>query len=632
MRSSSSGADKHIDFIHFHRMLPPDSRPQRLEDLRMPHETTLIATVVMGLVFAFGFGFLASKLRLPPLVGYLVAGMAVGPFTPGFVADGKLAGELAEIGVMLLMFGVGLHFSIKDLMAVRRIAIPGALGQIVFATALGAAVARFWGWPLGAGLVFGLALSVASTVVLLRALEERQALDTENGRIAVGWLIVEDLAMVLALVLLPAFSGLLGGVASETGQSLLLTLGLTLGKIVLFLALMLIGGKRIVPFMLGAVARTNSRELFTLSVLATALGIAYGSAELFGVSFALGAFFAGVVLSESDFSHKAAADSLPLQDAFAVLFFVSVGMLFDPSILVQEPVAVLSALLIVTLGKSLAAALIVRLAGYSVGTALTVSASLAQIGEFSFILAGLGLTLKLLPQEGLNLILAAALLSITLNPLMFFLLCDLPKRFGRGAKPGPAEGSAPEPTAAFKGHAIIIGYGRVGRTVLKLLRQEGLDIVVIEQDRRLVEELRAEGLTAILGDAASPGVLATAGAAKARIVLVATPSGFQTGPIIERARALNPAIDTAIRTHSEAELAILEQDGVGMAIMGERELALGLAFYAFRSLGLAEEAAGRIIREARISGDGGAFERRFTEPGEGAPELRRRKADEASSA
>lgn len=386
----------------------------------MHHEVSLIATVAMGLVLAFAFGFVAIKLRLPPLVGYLVAGIALGPFTPGLVADAGLAGQLAEIGVILLMFGVGLHFSAADLLAVRWIAVPGAVAQIVIATAIGAAMAMAWGWSLGAGLVLGLSLSVASTVVLLRALEERNAVDTVNGRIAVGWLIVEDLAMVLALVLLPAVAEMLGGTSGQApAGNLLITVALTLGKVVLFVGIVLMIGPRVVPWLLGQVARVGSRELFTLSVLAIALGIAYGSAKLFGVSFALGAFFAGVVLSESRFSHKAAADSLPLQDAFAVLFFVSVGMLFDPSIVLREPLELAAVVLLVLVGKSLVAMAIVLLIGYPVTTAFTVSASLAQIGEFSFILAGLGVALGLLPVEGRDLILAGALLSITLNPLVF---------------------------------------------------------------------------------------------------------------------------------------------------------------------------------------------------------------------
>jgi CPA2 family monovalent cation:H+ antiporter-2 len=395
----------------------------------LPHETSLITILAMGFVLAFALGFVAIRLRLPPIVGYLLAGILLGPFTPGMVADTALAGQLAEIGVILLMFGVGLHFSGADLMAVRWIAVPGAIAQIVIATAIGTVMAMAWGWSLGAGLVLGLALSVASTVVLLRALEERGAVNSVNGRIAVGWLIVEDLAMVLALVLLPAAAELLGGSGTQmSGTDLMIELGLTMGKVILFVAIVMMVGPRVVPWLLSQVARVGSRELFTLAVLAVALGIAYGSAKLFGVSFALGAFFAGLVLSESRFSHKAAADSLPLQDAFAVLFFVSVGMLFDPSILWREPMAVIAVLLLILIGKSLAAMGLVLCLGYPMSTALTVSASLAQIGEFSFILAGLGIALGLMPPEGRDLILAGALLSITVNPLVFAAMDPLIKR------------------------------------------------------------------------------------------------------------------------------------------------------------------------------------------------------------
>ncbi|HWA47008.1 MAG TPA: cation:proton antiporter [Dongiaceae bacterium] len=412
----------------------------------MHHETSLITILAMGFVLAFALGFLAIRLRLPPIVGYLLAGIALGPFTPGMVADTALAGQLAEIGVILLMFGVGLHFSGADLMAVRWIAVPGAVAQIVIATAIGAAMAMAWGWSLGAGLVLGLALSVASTVVLLRALEERGSVQTVNGRIAVGWLIVEDLAMVLALVLLPAAAELLGGTGSSMSTTdLLIDLGLTMGKVVLFVAIVMLVGPRVVPWLLSQVARVGSRELFTLAVLAVALGIAYGSAKLFGVSFALGAFFAGLVLSESRFSHKAAADSLPLQDAFAVLFFVSVGMLFDPMIIVREPLAVLAVLLLILVGKSLAAMGLVLLLGYPMSTALTVSASLAQIGEFSFILAGLGIALGLMPPEGRDLILAGALLSITVNPAVFALLDPLIKRLRGRVQQGDGDPEAANP-------------------------------------------------------------------------------------------------------------------------------------------------------------------------------------------
>ena len=383
------------------------------------HDVPLIATIAVSLAFAFVGGLVAVRLRLPPLIGYLLAGIVVGPFTPGFVADAHLAPQLAEIGVILLMFGVGTHFSIRDLFAVRGVALPGAFTQIIAATALGAGVASVWGWSLGAGIIFGLSLSVASTVVLLRALEDREIIKSNDGRIAIGWLVVEDLLMVLTLVLLPALTGVLGGDLPNNNESLWAALGTTIGKVVLFIGLMLIAGVRFFPWLLSRVERTGSRELFTLAVIALALGVAFGSAKLFGVSFALGAFFAGVVVNESDLSHRAAKDLQPLQDAFTVLFFVAVGMLFDPSILIRQPLQVLAVLAIVVIGKSLAAFGIVRALGGSLRTALIVSAALAQIGEFSFILAGLGVNLRLLPAEGLNLIVAGALLSITFNPAVF---------------------------------------------------------------------------------------------------------------------------------------------------------------------------------------------------------------------
>src|SRR5688572_20307552 len=393
----------------------------------MPHDVTLIATIAVGFVLAFVFGYLVHRIHLPPLVGYLLAGVLIGRFTPGFVADASVTGQLAEIGVMLLMFGVGLHFSTAELMAVRRIAVPGAMIQILLATVVGAALAHSWGWSIGAGLVLGLSLSVASTVVLLKALEERNAVGTPNGRIVVGWLIVEDLAMVLTLVLLPAFAQALGGEApaghdGAGGGSLLANLINTAIKVTAFVLILLFFGPRVLPWLLRQVARTGSRELFTLCVLAVALGLAFGSTKFFDVSYALGAFFAGVVLSESDLSHKAAANSLPLQDAFAVLFFVSVGMVFDPSILIEHPARVLSVLLVIIAGKSLIALGIVLALGFPLSTGLMTAAALAQVGEFSFILAGLGVTYKLLPPEGVSLVLAGALLSITINPVIFALV------------------------------------------------------------------------------------------------------------------------------------------------------------------------------------------------------------------
>jgi monovalent cation:H+ antiporter-2, CPA2 family len=601
----------------------------------MPHETSLIATVVVGLVLALGCGFLASRLHLPPLVGYLLAGVAVGPFTPGFVADVDLAGQLAEIGVILLMFGVGLHFSIADLRAVYPIALPGALAQIAVSVAAGAALAVLWGWGLGAGLLLGLALSVASTVVLLRVLEERAALDGVDGRIAIGWLIVQDLAMVLVLVLLPALAGSPGGHPGELaahvpGGGLATALALTLGKVAAFIVLVLVVGKRFVPWLLDQVARTGSRELFTLAVLAAALGIAYGSAQLFGVSLALGAFFAGVVLSESDLSHQAAADSLPFRDAFAVLFFVSVGMLFDPSILVQEPLRILAVLLVIVVVKSLAAVAVVWVFRYPAAITLAVAAGLAQIGEFSFILAGLGVALGLLPPEGRDLILAGALLSITLNPLAF----TAAGRMAGWLRARPALLARLEPSGdpllsarvgpgapRWRDHAVIVGYGRVGGPIGRALKHQGLPYVIIERNRRRVEELRGRGLAVIWGDAAAPGVLEAADVEHARLLVIAAPGGFQARRILELARRVNPRIDAVVRAHADGEVAYLERQGVGMVVMGERELALSMMGYALRSLGLPEAKARLVVQNFRASSE--ASDRK-TEPvqGQPAPELR----------
>ncbi|HUF27744.1 MAG TPA: YbaL family putative K(+) efflux transporter [Gemmatimonadaceae bacterium] len=578
------------------------------------HDTALIATIAAGLGLAFLFGFAAKWLKLPPLVGYLVAGIVVGPYTPGFYADAALAAQLAEIGVILLMFGVGLHFSVSDLLAVRRIALPGAVAQIGVATLLGAVVARLWGWTWGAGLVFGLALSVASTVVLLRALEERGVLDTANGRIAVGWLIVEDLVMVLALVLLPAFALPLGaapqGVAAQAaGGNVGLALALTLAKVTAFVALMLFVGTRAVPWLLLLVARSGSRELFTLSVLAVALGIAFGASALFGVSFALGAFFAGVVISESDLSHQAAADALPLQDAFAVLFFVSVGMLFDPSVIVRQPVHVLATVLIIIVGKSLAAFAIVLLFRHPIGTALTVSASLAQIGEFSFILAGIGITLGLMPADGQSLILAGALISITLNPLTYGLAGPIerwlrarPRLLEALERPAPASDPAsPVDESALRDHAVLVGYGRVGETIGRALTRRGITYVVIEQDRLKVEALRRQGVPALFGDATRPGILAHAHLERARLLVIAAPEPYHARRLLELARRANPGIDTVVRTHSAAEKQFLEGLGVGRAVMGERELALGMVHYALQSLGLTGDDADVTVEEMRAT-------------------------------
>lgn len=551
----------------------------------MPHHTPLIATLAAGLVLAFIFGTLAQRLRISPLVGYLFAGVVAGPFTPGFVADQALSMEISELGVILLMFGVGLHFSMKDLMSVRAIAIPGAVVQITVATLLGMGLAWALGWKLGAGLIFGLALSVASTVVLLRALEELNLLDTQRGRIAIGWLIVEDLVMVLALVLLPALSGLLGGKAASEEISIGYELLITLAKVGAFIALMLLVGRRAIPWILAKVAASGSRELFTLAVLAIAMGIAFGSAKLFDVSFALGAFFAGMVLNESELSHDAAEKTLPLRDAFAVLFFVSVGMLFDPLILLKEPLPVLATFLVIVLGKSLAALVIVRAFGHPLSTALTISASLAQIGEFSFILISLGIGLQLLPEQGRDLLLAGAILSILVNPLLFLAIQRLQpwldRREGVGL-PSQPEVDAPPPILE-RNHALLIGYGRVGRRVAERLREAGIPLVVTEDNRAGLDELRSAGISCVLGNAARPGVLELAQVEHARWLLIAIANGFEAGQITQQARALNPNLEIIARAHFDAEVDYLEQNGADLVIMGEREIANGMC----QRLGLA---------------------------------------------
>jgi len=548
------------------------------------HHGPLIAMLVAGFGLAFAFGALAHRLRVSPLVGYLMAGIAVGPFTPGFVADQGLANELAEIGVILLMFGVGLHFSLKDLLSVRTVAVPGAVVQIAAATAMGAGLATWLGWPLLSGIIFGLALSVASTVVLLRALQEQRLVQTERGRIAVGWLIVEDLAMVLALVLIPAVAGAAHGGADADGPLGLGVAGivlLTLGKVSAFVAFMLIVGRRVIPWILHWVAHTGSRELFRLAVLAIALTVAFGAATLFGVSFALGAFFAGMILSESELSQRAAAETLPLRDAFAVLFFVSVGMLFNPAIIVQAPWELAATLAIILVGKSAAAFLIVRAFGRPTGTALTISASLAQIGEFSFILAGLGVGLGILPAVGRDLILAGAILSIVVNPLLFGLIARLVPR-EEPAKPEPATSPAPaapaepahdlQPTA-LTGHTVLIGYGRVGALVGAGLREARIPFVVVEDRTEPAEAARGDGAELLFGNAADPDVLTATNLTGARHLIVAIPEAFEAGQVVEQARAANPNLEIVARAHSDAELDHLVTCGASHTVMGEREIA-----------------------------------------------------------
>jgi CPA2 family monovalent cation:H+ antiporter-2 len=559
----------------------------------MHHEVSLITTIAAALGFGLLFGMLAVRLKLPALVGYLAAGIVIGPATPGFVADVGLASQLAEIGVMLLMFGVGLHFSLRDLLDVRKIALPGAVLQIAVATAMGIGMAHLWGWSLGAGLVFGLALSVASTVVLLRALEARGILDSMNGRIAVGWLVVEDLVTVLVLVLLPALAGPLGGKGPDGDTSLLLALGKTLLQVGAFVAFMLIVGRKLFPWFLWRVAKTASRELFTLAVIAAAVGIAYGSSELFGVSFALGAFFAGMVLRESDLSHRAAEESLPLRDAFSVLFFVSVGMLFDPAVLVNSPLKVLAVVAVIIFGKSIAAMALVLALRYPLNTAITVSASLAQIGEFSFILAALGISLELMPQEGQSLILAGAIISIAVNPLLFKAIEPLQRWLRANSEAVRKLESSPDPLAELPmtvpherltGQVVLVGYGRVGRRIADELTAQGVHFVVAEENRELVEALRRRDQPAVVGNAAEPAVLIQAHIARAAVLVIATPDTFHVRHMIETATMLNPTIRCVVRTHNEEEAVLLRRDTGGKVFLGEQELAGSMTRYVVETL------------------------------------------------
>jgi CPA2 family monovalent cation:H+ antiporter-2 len=614
----------------------------------MHHDTPLISTIVAGLVLAYIFGMVANRLRMPPLVGYLFAGIIVGPYTPGFIADQALGAELAELGVILLMFGVGLHFSLKDLMSVRALAIPGAVAQMGFATLLGMGLGLMLGWELFGSILFGLALSVASTVVLLKALQDRRLIESERGRIAVGWLIVEDLAMVLALVLVPAIASLNGAVEGVHDPFVSFVtrllgidigiwgiLGLTLLKVAAFVGFMLVVGRRIIPWALHGTAHTGSRELFRLAVLAIALGVALGSAVLFGVSLALGAFFAGMILSESELSHRAAQETLPLRDAFAVLFFVSVGMLFDPTIVVTQPLLVLATVFIIVIGKSLAAFWIVVLFRRPVSTALTISASLAQIGEFSFILASMGVALTILPSEGKDLILAGALISIVLNPVVFFVL-DLVKprleaRVARReesvepagdtrmepsmAAEGPATTDAPGEAAVDRGapgadddtgepshqtgHTVLVGYGQVGRIVAAGIKADGGGLVVIEDSDHDVAAARAEGFEVIFGNAASEDVLKLANLGAAKALLVAISNGFEAGSVCESGRKLNPDIAIISRAYSEEEETFLRDLGATTIIRGEQEIGKGILAF-LRSAAGADIAGVDLPEDAKL--------------------------------
>tara|TARA_R110002049_G_scaffold147342_1_gene310043 strand:- start:8056 stop:9747 length:1692 start_codon:yes stop_codon:yes gene_type:complete len=552
----------------------------------MEHNISLITTLAAGLGLGLLLGLFAFRLKLPPLVGYLVAGIIIGPHTPGYVADAEIAAQLSEIGVMLLMFGVGLHFSLKDLLAVRRIALPGAIVQMLVATLLGMMLTQLWGWSIGSGLIFGLTLSVASTVVLLKALEARGALSSLNGNIAVGWLVVEDLAMVFILVLIPPVADWLSGnVPAASNIQLWQSLGLTLLGVTAFIVFMLIVGRRALPWLLWQVARSGSRELFTLCVIAAAIGIAFASSKLFGVSFALGAFFAGMVMRESEYSHRAAEESLPLRDAFSVLFFVSVGMLFDPLILLEKPVQVLGVILIIVIGKSIAAALLLLLFKYPLSTALTVSASLAQIGEFSFILVGLSVSLGLIPVEGQSLVLAGALISIALNPLLFSLIDPLHNWVISKSALARRLESRIDPLSSLpmsteeqylKGQVVLVGFGSIGSRIATAMQTSKVPFVVAEQNRELVEELREQGIAAVSGDATEPETLVQAHIANAGALIIAIPDAISAPQIVKTARLLNGKLEIMIRSTHQEEAEWLSNENLGKIFYDKEELAKGM--------------------------------------------------------
>ncbi|MDM1301551.1 cation:proton antiporter [Acinetobacter indicus] len=565
----------------------------------MPHDVELIILLAVGFGLALLFGYIAARLRLPPLIGYLVAGILISPNTPGVVGDIHLANQLAELGVMFLMFGVGMHFSLNDLMQVKRIALPGAILQITVATLLGIGVSMMWGWSFGSALVFGLSLSCASTVVLLKALGDRGLLDSVNGKIAVGWLLVEDLVMVLVLVLLPATAVLLGGQAlagSAADENIWLTLGITLLKVTGFIAFMLIVGKRLVPWIMQVVARLGSRELFTLTVVAAAVSIAFGAYKVFGVSMALGAFFAGMVVKESDFSHRAEEETLPLREIFSILFFVSVGMLFDPRILLEEPLHVLAVVGIIMIGKTIAAMALVLFFRYPINTALTVGASLAQIGEFSFILATLGVSLQLLSLEGQNLILAGALISITLNTFLFSAiepvqhwirershLARLLERSGDPLAMLPDEVSQDY----LRDQVVIIGHGEVGRRITKNLMAENIKVVIAEENREIVENLREKGIAAVSGVATEPGVLIQAHIQHARLLVISPMDIIDIHKIVDIATTLNPQIQVLICAESKEEAEVIRRDNIGEVYFAKEEMAKNMSNHILNQIEIA---------------------------------------------
>ena len=558
------------------------------ETLLMTHNVPLISTIAIAFGLAFVLGLMVAKIKISPIVGYLLAGILIGPFTPGFVGDIKLAKELSEIGVMLLMFGVGLHFSLDDLISVRKIAVPGAVLQILVATALGASIAYVWGFSLPSAIIFGLALSVASTVVLLRALEAHGALESMDGRIAVGWLVVEDIVMLLILVLLPSISNWHSH--SQDYQQVWGILGITLFKISIFVGFMLIIGRKIFPKLLWFVAKIGSRELFTLCVVATAISIAYLAARLFDVSFALGAFFSGMIMRESELSHRAAEESLPLRDAFAVLFFVSVGMLFDPKILITEPLRVLAVVSIILVGKSIAAASLVAAFRYPINTALTVAVSLAQIGEFSFILAAVGVSLGLLSMEAQNLILAGAFISIAINPFLFAMLKPvgsfIEKHFishkkdtGKITKNDGYSEISDEKKGLSK-HVILIGNNtEMELQLIDFLKNNDISHVVLNQPKELMEELKKQTTTQNLENPAEQTVLKKAGISKAKILLIFETDSFNTQHIIYQAKLFNPKIKILLCIKDTHEMNLFEHEKSVKILTAEKALIQSVSEY-----------------------------------------------------
>ncbi len=566
----------------------------------MPHDVDLIILLAVGFGLALAFGYIAARLRLPPLIGYLIAGILISPNTPGVVGDIQLANQLAELGVMFLMFDVGMHFSLNDLMQVRRIALPGAILQIAVATLLGVGVSMLWGWSFGSALVFGLSLSCASTVVLLKALGDRGLLESINGKIAVGWLLVEDLVMVLALVLLPATAVLLGGQALEGSSdgNIWLTLGITLLKVAGFIAFMLIVGKRLIPMIMQVVARLGSRELFTLTVVAAAVSIAFGAYKVFGVSMALGAFFAGMVVKESDFSHRAEEETLPLREIFSILFFVSVGMLFDPRIMIEQPLHVLAVVAIIMIGKTIAAMALVLFFRYPINTALTVGASLAQIGEFSFILAALGVSLNLLSLEGQNLILAGALISITLNSFIFAAIEPVQKWIRERSNLARLLERSGDPLAMLpdevsqdylRDQVVIVGHGEVGRRITTSLMEQSIKVVIAEENREIVEKLRAKGIAAVSGVATEPGVLIQAHIQHARLLVISPMDILDIHKIVDIAKTLNPEIQVLVCAESKEEAEVIRRDNVGAVYYAKEEMAKNMSRHILHQIQIAHQ-------------------------------------------